>query len=692
MQTHLTSAPIKLRYISDGINTEFDCSSIELTDESYLRVFLSGAESDSGWVFDEDTKKITFETAPENGTIINILRYTPLEYTKSITEKGIINPDVLDSVLVDTIARMQNIEEVLNRTPTFGIETDKDGKEIYEDFKRIESIATSAAIKSEDALSEIEGLRDEAVNSLNTATQDAKTTITKFTDNMITTVSTEAEDNIELSRTWATGETAEVEKIEEGQTSSRGYAYLSAAYAETPEDVPIDESEIVALDYLVGPKGDQGEQGEKGEKGDQGEQGEKGDKGDKGDTGEGVVAGGSKGQVLTKASDTDFDTEWTNVVDYSQITNCITEIPQDIKLELNTASSQITLTAGSVIYIPDGFEGTTPKFIKYVMTSNQTGATGTGNYVYCYNPSQNLFGASQVATSGAEPTSPTAAQYWYDTTNNKVKRYINNAWVEGFSLPFCIASTEKIIHTFNGFGYIGSTAFALPGVKGLIPNGRNVDGSLKNIEFTVSKVITQTMDGTRNVYPTIDSNGNWGGYYVAYLEQETQPTSPANYTIWFNTADNIIRDYVSNTWTTRTKMCPILSHVTSDKIDDFNPKLSFRAVDHNDSSWIAQQAMPGEKYIELTFGASGTVYTAPANGYFRFLHASRGTVKLTYLTAGIQETGITARDTSYLADTTSGYSNQVFIMAKKGQHVVLDYDAAATVINSIARFVYCEGE
>lgn len=79
---------------------------------------------------------------------------------------------------------------------------------------------------------------------------------------------------------------------------------------------------------LTGPRGDKGEQGDKGDKGDTGPVGPQGPKGDKGDTGDtgprgpqgiqgepgvGVPAGGTTGQVLAKASDTDRDTEWIDV-------------------------------------------------------------------------------------------------------------------------------------------------------------------------------------------------------------------------------------------------------------------------------------------------------------------------------------------------------------------------------------------
>lgn len=66
----------------------------------------------------------------------------------------------------------------------------------------------------------------------------------------------------------------------------------------------------------AGPEGPQGATGPQGPEGPAGPQGEKGDTGATGETGAtgpagpGVAAGGTKGQVLTKKSATDYDTEW----------------------------------------------------------------------------------------------------------------------------------------------------------------------------------------------------------------------------------------------------------------------------------------------------------------------------------------------------------------------------------------------
>ena len=61
-----------------------------------------------------------------------------------------------------------------------------------------------------------------------------------------------------------------------------------------------------------GPAGDPGEQGPRGPQGPAGHDGAPGEQGPQGPAGPGVPAGGTAGQVLTKKSGTDYDTEWTD--------------------------------------------------------------------------------------------------------------------------------------------------------------------------------------------------------------------------------------------------------------------------------------------------------------------------------------------------------------------------------------------
>ena len=84
--------------------------------------------------------------------------------------------------------------------------------------------------------------------------------------------SDEAKHWAEDARIWATGEDAEVEEIAPGEEehSSRGYADLAMAIANTPEDTPIDMSKLLALNVIKGPKGEKGDKGDKGDDGKDG--------------------------------------------------------------------------------------------------------------------------------------------------------------------------------------------------------------------------------------------------------------------------------------------------------------------------------------------------------------------------------------------------------------------------------------
>jgi hypothetical protein len=120
-------------------------------------------------------------------------------------------------------------------------------------------------------------------------------------------------------------------------------------------------------------------------------------------------------------------------------------------------------------------------------------------------------------------------------------------------LPIAIVTTTgvdskfaSIDQVFNGFGYIGPTAFALPNVKVLIPDDINPDGSLKNIEITLDKVVTRTITWnnsggqdlfigryTRTSGIEFISTGSLNQVY----QQENEP-SLVRYTMWYKPSEN----------------------------------------------------------------------------------------------------------------------------------------------------------
>ena len=237
--------------------------------------------------------------------------------------------------------------------------------------------------------------------------------------------------------------------------------------------------------------------------------------------------------------------------------NYVTEIPQDIKLKLN--NGKLTLKAGSKVYVPNG----AGVFDTVTLPADKT-ATQTSNdtRLYFYNGSYiEKFPVTQCY-SGSTAPSGQRYMFWYDTTNNVVKKTSDSGstWESGWSLPFCIATASNgaltsIDQVFNGFGYIGSTVFALPKVKGLIPNGKNVDGSFKNIEYNNSKVRASTF--------TLSS---YTGDYNLYLFENMAISNAIDY---YDANENIMtRDSYQGSF-----ICGS-GQISQGKIESFTPKLT----------------------------------------------------------------------------------------------------------------------
>ena len=400
---------------------------------------------------------------------------------------------------------------------------------------------------------------------------------------------------------------------------------------------------------------------------------------------------------------------WKNVtpVNYSNITNCLLEVPQRIKLELN--DGVLTLKAGSEVIVPNGLEedGVTPKF-DYVtvesdvsLTSSQTTGTRlgfiTGNetFVGCVN-------TYMYSGDTAKMNSTSAVTYgrFYNTETNKI--YVGNSnggsWVEtpGASLPICIFTNDangvvtSLNQVFNGFGYIGATIWVDKGVKGLMPNGRNEDGSLDNIEFVTDKIFNINVNewGSRNgklILSNAFTNDiilNFQNYErFAGLSAYQYQYEYRNDNYWYFSSD------IGSTWTS--KQVLILSDnvtLVDGVVTSLTPKQPFRAVDYNDKPEISGWAMPSSKYINLTLGATGTTYTAPANGWVSFCKRATASAQEAELMALPLGQSVRYRNTS----ASGNFLLMVSLPVKKGQQFMVGYTAGGETEQFT--FIYAEGE
>lgn len=503
--------------------------------------------------------------------------------------------------------------------------------------------AVIATEKANEA-SETAKIVDEKVQEFSQTTEASKTEFVNFAQEKTEEFAQTAEQaiadsqaNVEKSRIWAEGEQAEVKPLG-GELSSMGAADLAYAIANAPEDTPIDASGLFAMNVVKG---------------------EKGDKGDKGDAGKDGVDGKSV-----------FD---------GYATNCITEIPQDIKLELN--NGVLTLKAGSKVYFADG--------TSYVLSADKTRDVSSGTQaVFVYLKNQKRFVDMTVVACFSGATQPNATGYvlWFDTSNNIVK-YTTNSFQdwEECSFPVCLCNISdstitSIDQVFNGCGYIGSTAFTLPGGNGLIPNGRNEDGTLRNIECKREKLNLYNLNKAKN-WVTFAGNGEqrWECLPEHYTQSNVMPSVVEENQIWYNIIENQLY-YKAWDKTEFEKIYAYEIFNFKSSSETFTPKLPFRAVDYSDSSWVSAQGMPSERYIDLTFGASGTSYTAPANGWFcvyGIVSAGDGVLEVQgKLIAGGQNASATG-------------SIWVSTPVKRGDSVKIVYNAYT---NQRFYFRYAEGE
>ena len=269
----------------------------------------------------------------------------------------------------------------------------------------------------------------------------------------------------------------------------------------------------------------------------------------------------------------------TNLLDSTNITNCITEIPQDIKLELNNGT--VTLKAGSKVYVPNGIEDGLLKFDEVVTTQDLSataqslGLVEGDGLLYCMPDSSSIWVEILNESGTTNPSLPWTT--YYNTSENKVYRFASSNTTSAHPSSFPIAKVSfsnstltSIDQVFNGFGYIGSTVFALPNVKGLIPDGRNTDGTLKNIEFTSKAVsildMSVVVSDIRKII--LNDDGSLERCFTVELSKD-------NYLI--RDGDGIRKGF------------EIISHCSTDsygKITSFNPKTTFRAFDYSDMPTI----------------------------------------------------------------------------------------------------------
>lgn len=302
-----------------------------------------------------------------------------------------------------------------------------------------------------------------------------------------------------------------------------------------------------------------------------------------------------KAAINTKTEEgiTKLNTD-SNALHYTQVTNCVIQTTQHARLELNAGI--LTLKAGSKTFIPNGFEedSTTPKFDEVIVENdiifNEPWTTSVPCFLQFSPPNLLIF------------PDINDTKLIYDITTNKIS-YDNTE--QYWSLPIAIVTRDAtgiscINQVFNDMGYIDRSTFTLPGIKALIPNGRNSDGTLNNIEVITQKVYTNTNSGAGMHKHFFLHEGTESYTGINYRVGTTTPTDTA-YVRWYNPQTNIMLVHGDNETVWHQVNEVYLGEVfygynaAGNRIQQFIARTPYAIMERNDSEdYVVEWQLPTE--------------------------------------------------------------------------------------------------
>ena len=226
------------------------------------------------------------------------------------------------------------------------------------------------------------------------------------------------------------------------------------------------------------------------------------------------------------------------------ISNCILEIPQNLKLTLE--NNVLTLKAGSTITLTGSiyttFTTTSDNSKTYSPISSQRNKR---NYVFCSftGSLSNLYPMDQVksGSTSSRPETAVNGEVFFDTDEKSFYQY-NNGWTTwNVVYPLCMIDVDEnnVMSfakdsngrdmIFNGAGFIGHHAFVYPNVISLCPDGFDNNGKLKsklNItnSFSINEMgrlhtaITVSIVAQRRIYKVVQEKDTSFTSGVQYIE------------------------------------------------------------------------------------------------------------------------------------------------------------------------------
>lgn len=331
--------------------------------------------------------------------------------------------------------------------------------------------------------------------------------------------------------------------------------------------------------------------------------------------------------------------------------NGVSYIPHDIDFEIVNGTTP-TLHAGSEVWVPYGkaapalsvgdslnsgiitaisWDGSRLFYkVRYDtdLSIDITNDPASAEFVTSISPAHSFWWFAFHYSQDTAPSNFGQYALWWDSSTNIVKITIDSGatWQNYASLPIGVftmagtGATKKVKHVFNGFGYIGSTVFAVPGVKGLMADGLNEDGSYKTIERTFDKMVMRTMAFNRSAFYGVVLDGEYTIQGENYIEVAELPDPvPSGYVFCYRTSDNTL-------WWTEN--VGVWARAYGFKIGWFGSDAKKITAFHADNSFAKvyqyNSYEPNHILCNLSNGASTTVHMRKGVYYIRGQGAGGG--------------------------------------------------------------------
>ena len=234
-----------------------------------------------------------------------------------------------------------------------------------------------------------------------------------------------------------------------------------------------------------------------------------------------------------------------NTANYT-ISNCILEIPQNIKVTLE--NNVLTLKSGSIITLTGSTYTTYTTTVDRTYTISNSQTQGRYYIFASVNGIQAPISINKVS-SGNTASQPTwdislANSAYYNTDTKTLQYATGSQWIDwGVAYPLCmvdvdsngVASFTKFSDgrdcIFNGLGFVGQTKFIYPNFKVLQPIGKNADGTLKSKVYTTDSLQLSTSGNTFNrrmflnntVFQVTANNWYYNENENMYYDQNNNP-------------------------------------------------------------------------------------------------------------------------------------------------------------------------